>query len=402
MVNEVDIPLIVSMTIAILCLYIGMRINHALKALHSCGIPNVVTGGLVVASGCGILFMLTGMKLNFDISARDVLLLYFFSSIGLNVKFSDVLRGGKPLVILIILTAVLIIIQNVVSHFFVSAFSLSPSLRVLLGSLALTGGHGTVIAWSPMIDGYFGIENSLEIGFTLATLGMITGSLIGGPIAHKLIMKFNLKSDPDTLPVIGLPEEMGKDGQNDINHLILLRTIAFIHIAILFGYGLDAMLHWLNIQMPLFVSALIMAMIIANLTSGLFPRVRMPARSRALALISDLSLELFLALSLMSMQLWQLSEVGLPILIIFTLHTCIAVLYIRFIVFPLIGKNYDAAVISSGFTGIALGSTATAFTNMSTTTSIHGTSSKPFLLLSMVAALFLDIANSMVVSLLML
>jgi len=400
MISEVDIPLIISITVAIFCLYIGMRINSAIKSLHVWGIPDVVTGGLFAASVCGLLFLFAGIQLNFDLSARDILLLYFFGSIGLNIRLSDAIRGGRPLVKLIILTTTLIAIQNVVSYSIVSAFSLPQALRVLMGSLALTGGHGTVIAWSPIIDEHFGIENSLEIGLLVATLGLITGSLLGGPIAHRLIVRFRLKGDTDISPVVGLPEGLGKDGKSDINHLALLRTIAMIHIVIFFGYGLDTVLQWFAIKMPMFVSTLIMGMLIANITPHLFPRITMPARSRTLALISDLSLELFLALSMMGMQLWQLSGLGLPVLLLFALHAGIAVLFILYIVFPVMGKDYDAAIISSGFTGIALGSTATAFTNMSTTTSIYGSSSKAFLLVSLVAALFLDIANSMIISML--
>jgi ESS family glutamate:Na+ symporter len=396
----VEIPLIVSVTIAILSLYFGLRINNSLKFLHSWGIPNVVTGGLLVASACGLLFFLTGIKINFDLSARDILLLYFFTSIGLNVQLRDVISGGKPLAILLGLTTGLILIQNFVSFSVVSAFSLSPDLSVLLGSLALTGGHGTVIAWTPIIEEQFGIENSLEIGITMATLGLIVGSLLGGPLARGLILRFRLKATDKTRLVVGLPEKVGTDGKNDINHFVLLRTIAVIHIAILFGYGMDALLQKVNIKMPLFVSALIMAMLIANIIPRILPSINMPGRTRVLALISDLSLELFLALSLIGLQLWQLAGIGLPILIIFTLHVIIAMMYIRWMVFPFMGKDYDAAVISSGFAGIALGSTATAFTNMSTTTSIHGSSPKAFILLSLVAALFLDIANSLIISLL--
>jgi ESS family glutamate:Na+ symporter len=196
-----------------------------------------------------------------------------------------------------------------------------------------------------------------------------------------------------------LSEEVGADGANDINHLVLLRTIAIIHAAILLGYGMDLILKWLGINMPLFVSALIMAMAIANIVPLLFPKAQMPARTRGLALISDLSLDLFLALSLMSMQLWQLAGVGLPILILFAAHAGLVVAYILVLVFPLMGRNYDAAVISSGFTGIGLGSTATAFANMSAITAIHGSSRNAFIILSLVAALFLDVANSTLVAL---
>ncbi|MBL5900058.1 sodium/glutamate symporter [Lelliottia amnigena] len=401
MVTLIEIPLLVSMTIAILSLYLGIRINQALNAFHTWGIPNVVTGGLVVASVCGLLYTLTNIHLSFDLCARDILLLYFFTSIGLNIRLADVSRGGKSLCILFCLTSGLMVLQNLVSSSVVSAFSLPPSLSILLGSLALTGGHGTAIAWAPMIDAHYGIENAHEIGIAVATLGLIAGSLIGGPLAHRLISRFRLKATGASLPVVGLPEALGSDGANDINHFVLLRTIAFIHIAILSGYGMDAVLQYMGIKMPLFVSALVMAMVIANGVPRLFPRIAMPARTRALALISDLSLELFLALSLIGMQLWQLADVGLAVLVLFLLHVVIAVLYILLIVFPLMGRDYDSAVIASGFAGIALGSTATAFTNMSTTTAMHGSSPKAFILLSLVAALFLDIANSSLVALLM-
>lgn len=401
MATIIHLPLIVSITIAILALSLGVRISRYLNVLHTWGVPNVVTGGLIVAVICSALHTLTGITINFDLSARDILLLYFFTCIGLNIRLTDVTSGGRPLYHLLLLTTGLIILQNLVAYAIVSAFSLPPALSVLLGSMALTGGHGTAIAWSPFIDAYFGIDNALEVGIAVATLGLITGSLLGGPIAHRLMTRFRLKTNHPNPPIVGLPEDMGTDGKNDINHFDLLRTIAIIHIAILLGYGMDAVLQAVNITMPLFVSALIMAMAIANAIPRLFPAVIMPAKTPALALISDLSLELFLALSLISMQLWQLSGTGITILLLFTIHVVIVVLYILVCVFPLMGKDYDAAVIAAGFTGIGLGSTATAFTNMSATTSIHGSSPKAFILLSIVAALFLDIANSAFIAFLM-
>ncbi len=398
MASVVEIPLIVSITIAILSLFLGSRVNHTLKALHNWGVPNVVTGGLIAAGVCGLVFKLTGIRINFDVSVRDILLLYFFTGIGLNIRWSDVARGGRPLAILLGLTAVLMVLQNVVSFAAVSALSLPPSMGVLLGSLGLAGGHGTAIAWAPIIDARYGVQNSLEIGIAVATLGLIAGSVLGGPLAHMLISCGRLKATASDDPVVGLPEDAGADGENDMNHLVLLRTIAIIHVAILLGYGMNAVLQRFGINMPLFVSTLIVAMVIANGVPLLFPNAEMPARTRALALISDLSLELFLALSLMSMQLGQFAGVGVPLLIVFAIHVAVVVAYILLLVFPLMGKDYDAAVIAAGFTGIGLGSTATAFASMSTITSIHGSSPRAFIILSLVAALFLDVANSMLIA----
>lgn len=397
----IEVPFILSMTIAILCLFAGIRLNRCLKVLHDWGVPNVVTGGLLVAGISWLLFELTDTRIQFDLGARDILLLYFFTGIGLNIKLSYVARGGRPLVILLGLTAALMVLQNIVALAGASLLSLPPAMSVLLGSLALSGGHGTAIAWAPIIDARFGVHNSLEIGVAVATLGLIAGSLLGGPIAHMLISRHRLTGPAEDVPIVGLAEQVGADGANDINHFVLLRTIVVIHAAILLGYGLNAILQWLGIHMPLFVSALIMAMAIANIVPLLFPAAPMPARTRALALISDLSLDLFLALSLMSMQLWQLAGLGLPILFLFAVHAGLVVAYILVLVFPLMGRNYDAAVISSGFTGIGLGSTATAFANMSAITSIHGSSPNAFVMLSLVAALFLDVANSTLVALIL-
>ena len=397
----IEVPFIVTITIAILSLFVGVKTNHSLRILHRWNIPDVVTGGLIAAGGSLLIYWLFNLRIEYDLSARDLLLLYFFAGVGLNIRMSDIANGGRAFAILLGLTAGFMVIQNIVAIASSKAFSLPDGLHVLLGSLALSGGHGTAIAWAPLIDAHFGIPNSLEIGIAVATLGLVVGALLGGPIAHILISRNRLSGSANELPIVGLPESMGADYSDDLNHYLLLRTIAVIHVAILLGYLLNGVLIWMSVKMPLFVSTLIMAIILTNILPLLFPKIQWPARSRALALVSDISLNLFLALSLMSMQILQLVDVGVPILILLAIHTLIALAYILFLVFPLMGRDYDAAIIASGFAGIGLGSTVTAFANMSAVTSVHGSSPKAVIVVSLVAGLFLDVANSGLVAMIM-
>ena len=398
--SPVQVGFVATIAMAIASLFAGIRVNRALPFLQRWNIPDVVTGGLIAACLLLLVQKLFAVRIDFDLASRDILLLYFFATIGLNIRFAEVKRGGKPLAILLGLTAVLMVMQNLVAAVGARWLGLPEGFGILLGSLALSGGHGTAIAWAPLIDLRFGMQHSLEIGVAVATLGLVAGSLLGGPLAHVLIARHRLSAATPA------PEEdSGQAGVDDEEgppaSLALLQVVALIHVAILGGSLLDMALVRTGIKVPLFVPVLVVSMLLANLLPRLFPALRWPMRSRTLATVSDISLNLFLAISLMGVQLAQLGGYGITIVLLVAVHMLLIAAYIVWVVFPLMGRDYDAAVVAAGFTGIGLGSTATGFANMSAVASVHGPSPRARLVVSLVAALFLDLANSLLVSLLM-
>jgi len=168
-------------------------------------------------------------------------------------------------------------------------------------------------------------------------------------------------------------------------------------VVILIGYALEELVAESGIKLPLFVVCLLVGIVVTNTIPRMFPRIEWPTRTRALALVSDLSLNVFLAMSLMSMQLWTLGGLGPALVCALAVQTVAAVAYIVFIVFPTMGRNYEAAVISAGFTGISLGATPTAIANMTAVTKLHGSCARAFIILPLVSAFFIDIANAMAI-----
>jgi len=353
-----------------------------------------VAGGLLAAVLTLIAYVGLGIEIGFSLGARDLLLLYFFTGIGLNAKLDDLISGGRPFLVLLGLTLAYLVIQNLIAAGSVAALGLPKGITPFLGSASLIGGHGTTIAWAPIIAQRFGLANALEVGIAVATLGLVVASLVGGPIAGFLISRHQLSGPSAPDPVVGLPDDPDDKPVDDISHIGLLRTLLVLNVVILIGYALEETVAETGVKLPLFVVCLLVAIVVTNIVPRLIPAIEWPTRSRALALISDLSLNIFLAMSLMSMQLWTLGGLGPALVVVLAAQTIAAIAYIVFAVFPAMGGNYQAAVISAGFTGISLGATPTAIANMTAVTKLHGACAQAFIILPLVSAFFIDIANA--------
>ena len=199
--------------------------------------------------------------------------------------------------------------------------------------------------------------------------------------------------------MVGLPEDPADKLGDDINHISLLRTLLILNIVILIGFALEELVAETGVKLPLFVICLLVGIVATNTVPRLVPGVPWPTRTRSLALISDLALNIFLAMSLMSMQLWTLGGLGVALVAVLAVQTLAAVAYILFAVFPMMGRNYEAAVIAAGFTGISLGATPTAIANMTAVTKLHGACARAFIILPLVSAFFIDLANAVAVGL---
>ena len=228
----------------------------------------------------------------------------------------------------------------------------------------------------------------------------MVASLVGGPIAGFLIRRHALAGPAEPDPVVGVPDDPADVEADDINHIALLRALLVLNVVILIGFALQDIVGESRIKLPLFVICLLVGIVLTNTVPRVLPAMRWPTRTRALALISDLSLNVFLAMSLMSMQLWTLGGLGLALVAVLAVQTLAAVAYIVLAVFPLMGRNDEAAVISAGFSGISLGATPTAIANMTAVTKLHGACARAFIILPLVSAFFIDIANAIAIGLL--
>jgi ESS family glutamate:Na+ symporter len=382
-----------ALTAGIVVYFLGVLATRRIAFLRDFNIPEPVTGGLLAALATLAIFVLLDVSVSFELETRDTLLIYFFTAIGLNARLSDLLAGGRALLILLVLTVGYIVVQNVIGVAGAALFGLPDGIGVLAGSASLIGGHGTAIAWAPEISRLHGIGNAMEVGIASATFGLILASLIGGPIAKLLIERNDLVAEPaDTGPMVGLSYE--EEDRTAINHLTMMGALLALHVAMILGYLVNEALQAADIKLPLFVTCLMMAIVLSNVVPRVFPRLPWPARTPALAVISDYSLNIFLAMSLMSMQLWTLAGLAGPLLGILALQTFAAFLFIVFIVFRAMGASYEAAVLSAGFGGFALGATPTAIANMTAVAKKHGPAPNAFIILPLVAAFFVDIANA--------
>lgn len=383
-------------TAGIIVFFLGMKLNERVTVLREYNIPEPVTGGILASLAALFLFLATGLELQYDLETRDRLLVYFFTTIGLNARFSDLVKGGKPLLILLILTLGYIVIQDGVGVASAVALGQPAEIGVITGSMSLIGGHGTAIAWAEDLSTDYGISGALEIGIAAATLGLVMASLLGGPIAKFLLGRYKLSGSEDDDMLVGVEHE--DEASAAMTHVNFMGVILTIHIAIIGGwlvnYGLT---EYLGMKLPLFVTCLLTAIVMSNTIPLIFPKVPWPARSKALAIVSDFSLGLFIAMSLMGMQLWSIAELAGPLLFILTAQAIAAVLFILFILFPLMGKNYMAAVLSAGFAGFSLGATPTAIANMTAVTKSYGPSPTAFIILPLVGAFFVDISNAFVI-----
>lgn len=391
--TQITVESFLAYTLGIVVYFVGVILNRRYEVLRSYNIPEPVTGGLVAASLTFAIYVFLNAEVSFDLQTRDRLLVYFFTAIGLNARFVDLVRGGKPLTILLVLTLSYIVIQNVVGVSGANLVGLPPEIGVLAGSTSLIGGHGTAIAWAPDFAAK-GIDSALEIGIASATLGLIVASLIGGPIAKFLIARHNLSGAEDHA-VVGI--EYAKEENESISHLDIMAVFLVIHIAIIIGWLINDRLIEAGFKLPLFVSCLLTAIVLSNTVPYVFKKIRWPARTKALALVSDYSLGLFLAMSLMSMQLWTISGLAGPLLVILFLQTLAAILFIVLVLFPAMGSDYQAAVLSAGFGGFALGATPTAIANMTAVSKSHGPAPLAFIMLPLVAAFFVDVTNAFVI-----
>jgi len=387
-----------AVTLGIIVLFVGKRLNDAIAVFREFSIPEPVTGGLLFSVLIALIYLASGVEVEFDLAARDVLLVYFFTTIGINASLRDLLNGGKPLVVLLVITIAYMFLQNLTGISIAALFDLPAAVGMLGGSVSLTGGHGTAIAWAPRIAEDYGISNAMEVGIACATFGLILASIMGGPIAKLLISRYDLKPTQAEPLDVGVSEEQKKYG---VDHLDLLDAILAIHISAIFGFILnEALEEGLGLKLPLFVTCLFAGILITNLIPKSFPRISgtsWPSRKPAMALLADVSLGTFLAMSLMSMQLWTLVDLAGPIFTILGAQFLLAVSITLFVVFPAMGRNYDAAVVCAGFGGISLGSTPTAMANMSAVAKRYGASHLAFIIVPLVCAFFIDLANALLI-----
>jgi ESS family glutamate:Na+ symporter len=387
----------VSFTLAIILLFLGKSLTGRIEILRRYSIPEPVIGGFLCAAAVGVAYFAFDLKVTFTLEVRDWLLLYFFAAIGLRADIRTLISGGKPLVILLALATAFIFLQNLAGIGIATAFGMDPKAGLMVGSISLTGGVGTALAWAPTFVESLGISNALELGVAANTVGLIAACVIGGPIARYLITRHKIEPSGDAQLDIGVEHE--KQHTTMVDSYGILWAWLWLNVAMIFGYFLDQALAAGGLKLPLFVSCLIGGILIGNARNLILKKDEAyPGAKLGIALISDISLGMFLTMALMGLELWELQGLVLFITVVMVFQILLSILFTLFIVFRLMGNDYESTVISAGFGGITLGSTATAIVNMTAVAKQYGAAHRAFIIVPLVCGFFIDLVNAFVIN----
>ncbi len=381
-----------TLIISIIVLYVGTFLQTRIRWLSKYNIPSAVVGGILCSVLVAIFYTATGHEITFDLALRDLLLLVFFSTIGLSAKLRTLADGGIALGKMLLISVLFLVMQNIAGISVAALFDANPAYGLVAGSISFAGGFGTAISWGEVAR-EAGLHGATEAGIACATFGLIAGGLIGGPLAEYLIQKNKLNGSSDQVNDLNEIES----STNSIPVTIdgMLGTILALAICVSAGDVVNQWLQTKGLGLPGFLTALFVGIVLTN-SLDLFQK---ELNSNAIRLCGDISLELFLSMSLMSMQLWTLASGIGPLLTVVLVQITVMALIAYHIVFRFMGKNYDAAVMSGGFIGLGLGATPVAMANMDAIVKKYGPSPQAFLVIPLLGAFFIDIANAMILRL---
>ena len=336
-------------------------------------------------------------------------MLMFFTSIGLGANFYKLKEGGRGLFVFIFVIAFFIIIQNIVGISIATLLGINPLIGLIASSVSLTGGHGTAGAWGEILQTDYLIEGATTIGMASATFGLVMGGIIGGPLAKLLINKHNLSSpiNENNLDLVDdkkeadikefVPSIYAKNIQL-ITSNSAITTLGLFAACLAFADFMTTFTKGTSIELPTFVWALGSGVILRNILENIF---KVNIFDRAINVFGNASLSLYLAMALLSLKLWQLSSLAGPLLIILIVQILTMLIYAYFVTFRVMGKDYDAAILTAGHCGFGLGATPTAVANMQAITNVHGYSYKAFLIVPLCGAFFIDLINATVIQLIL-
>ena len=380
---------------ASLVLLLGRVLVARIGFLRTYNIPQPVAGGLLVAVLLLALRVFADIEVRFDPSLQAPLMLAFFATIGLNADFASLKKGGRVLAIFLLVVTALLVVQNAMGIALATALGLDPLMGLLAGSITLSGGHGTGAAWGAVFSEKYGVASASELAIASATFGLVLGGLIGGPVARLLIKRVQTPGIEQVQP--SLPKGFEQPNQERmITSFSFIETLALLAISLQVGTFLSGFIQGTAFELPTFVCVLFVGVVLRN---GLSMLGWHQVFEREVSVLGNVSLSLFLAIALMSLKLWDLAALALPIFILLAAQALMMALFAIFVTFRVMGSNYDAAVLAAGHCGFGLGATPTAIANMQAVTQRYGPSQIAFLVVPMVGAFFIDITNAIVIKL---
>ncbi|AKC96050.1 sodium/glutamate symporter [Sneathia vaginalis] len=393
----IHLDMIQSIGLAIILLLIGRKCRKKIKFLDKFCIPSPVVGGLLFAILTLILKELNILQFKFDDILQNFFMTMFFTSVGFNASLKVLKKGGVQVLVFLIVAVGLIVIQNIVSVVLATNLGLSKSIALMAGSTALTGGHGTAAAISQSIQD----PVAKTVAIAAATFGLVAGSMIGGPIARGLIEKHSLleKYSPiDGTENVEHDETFFDQKESILNGEKFARAFFTILLAMAIGTLFNMFFKYIGLKkLPYYLGPMIVAAIIRNVTDIFDAFVNSPMEE--IKIVENVSLNLFLSMALMSLRLWELLGIAIPVIVLLVVQTLITAIYTRYITFNVMGANYDAAVIVAGHCGFGLGATPNGITNMETICEKYQYSKLAFFTVPIVGALFIDFFNVGIITL---
>lgn len=393
--TELNFNLVETVAFATAILWLGMFLRKRIFFLSKYNIPAPVIGGVIFALASWALK--DSFSFNFDMVVKDPLMITFFTSIGLAASFKMLKQGGPQVFIFLVVASVLVLLQNVVAVVLSYATGIHPLLGMLAGSITMSGGHGTGAVYAALFEKQYGLAGGMELAMAAATFGIVMGSILGGPVARRLIERNRLSKshlNPDEMTYETVDETLDPASDGPVSASVLMTTLMQITIAMSVGAFIYEELVKVGIQLPTYLCALFVGIFIRNFSdmSGLYK-----VHLRLADTIGAVALSLFLALSLMSLKLWQLADLAGPMALILFGETLLMGFYAYFVTFNVMRRDYTAAVISGGHCGFGLGATPNAIANMDAITSNYGPAPRAFFVVSIVGAFFIDIVNAIVI-----
>ncbi|MFY9213670.1 MAG: sodium/glutamate symporter [Tissierellaceae bacterium] len=389
----IQMDMIQSLALAVIMLLIGKQLRSKVKFFEKYCIPSPVIGGIIFSVIALILRQSGTLMFEFDDTLQKFFMTMFFTTIGFNASLRVLKKGGPKVLLFLGVATGLAILQNVVAAGLSGVVGLEPLLALMTGSTPMTGGHGTAGAIAPTVE-ELGVIGANTVGLAAATFGLVSGSMMGGPLANRLIIKHDLVRKRDE----SVSEQLDFDSSLLEEETVTLDVgrvgMAFFQILIAMGIGTYVSV-WLvdttGLNFPGYIGAMVVAAVITNLSeTGIFKTPK-----EEIGVVGDVALNLFLAMALMTLKLWELTDLAGPLIILLIGQVVLMALYATYVTFPIMGKNYDAAVIAAGHCGFGLGATPNGIANMDSVSEKYGYSQMAFFVLPIVGALFIDFVNAL-------
>lgn len=404
MSETITLDMLQSAGIGALALLTGIFMTRKIKWLQRFCIPSPVSGGLVFSIITLLLYKFIHVEVTFDGTLKDVFMLAFFTSVGFQSNLNVIKQGGKTLVMMLILLVGIIATQNLIPIGICKLLDTNPLIGMAAGSISMAGGHGTAGGFSAVLES-MGLQGAATISMAAATFGLIAGSVIGGPVAERLIRKHlsserlepkDFKVDPAMVGIESeeaLPAGRAKRiSSNEEEFQQFAWGTYSILIVMALGTLTSLLLGQTGITFPTYFGALLTAAVIRNIIE-LTPFRRI-LKIKKIVSVGNICLSLFLGMAMISLKLWELESLALPLITILFAQIVAIALMTYYIAFPILGHDYDAAVLVAGICGFGLGATPNAMANMSAVCYKYHYSIKPFLIVPIIGAMFVDLINT--------